>query len=90
MMKRTLTISLDFDWFYRKFLHIVATEFAIKTSDAARRLEARGIQRTEKFISRLYKHHGPHGILARTWPSGSMVLWVAIMLAGLILASAIF
>jgi multicomponent Na+:H+ antiporter subunit D len=25
--------------------------------------------------------HGPQGILARTWPSASMVLWVAVLLA---------
>jgi len=32
--------------------------------------------------SRLHKHHGPHGILAKTWPTGSMVLWVAFLLGG--------
>jgi multicomponent Na+:H+ antiporter subunit D len=25
--------------------------------------------------------HGPQGILARTWPTGSMILWVAVLLA---------
>ena len=29
----------------------------------------------------LYRTHGPEGRLARTWPTGSMVLWVAILLA---------
>jgi len=24
--------------------------------------------------------HGPQGTLARTWPTGSMVLWVAVLL----------
>jgi len=76
MMKRTLTISLDFDWFYRRFFRFVATEFTLKTSDFLKKLEARAILRTDNLISRLYKHHGPQGILARTWPSGSMVLWV--------------
>jgi multicomponent Na+:H+ antiporter subunit D len=28
----------------------------------------------------LWRHHGPQGILARSWPTGSMVLWVAIFL----------
>jgi multicomponent Na+:H+ antiporter subunit D len=31
-------------------------------------------------------HYGPEGTLARAWPTGSMVLWVAILLgASLIL-----
>ena len=30
--------------------------------------------------SRLHKHHGPQGTLAKTWPTGSMVMWVAILL----------
>ena len=89
MMKRTLTISLDFDWFYRKFFRIILTGFSIKTGDMRIFLENKAIKRSQAFIGRLYRHHGPHGILARTWPSGSMVLWVAIMLAGLIVGSAI-
>lgn len=89
LMKRTLTISLDFDWFYRRFLYIVAREFTIKTSDARTRIEDTIHQHAARFIKRLYRHHGPHGILARTWPSGGMVLWVAIMLAGILLTSAL-
>jgi len=89
LMKRTLTISLDFDWFYRRFLYIITKEFTIKTSNARTRIEHTIHQRVERFIKRLYRHHGPHGILARTWPSGGMVLWVAIMLAGILLTSAL-
>ena len=89
VMKRTLTISLDFDWFYRRFLRVIASEFSIKTSDAREKIEDDIRRRIERFIKRLYRHHGPHGILARTWPSGGMVLWVALMLAGILLTSAI-
>jgi multicomponent Na+:H+ antiporter subunit D len=28
----------------------------------------------------LARHHGEHGLLARNWPTGSMVLWVAVLL----------
>ena len=27
------------------------------------------------------RHYGPEGTLARSWPTGSMVLWVAVLLA---------
>jgi multicomponent Na+:H+ antiporter subunit D len=36
-------------------------------------------------LTRIYRHHGPSGVLARTWPTGSMVLWVAILLASYLL-----
>ncbi len=90
MMKRTLTISLDFDWFYRRFLHIVASEFTVKTGAAGNIVENGLRIKVERFIKRLYKIHGPYGVLARTWPSGGMVLWVSVMLASIIIFSALF
>jgi multicomponent Na+:H+ antiporter subunit D len=32
------------------------------------------------FFGTLFLYHGPRGILARTWATGSMVLWVVILL----------
>lgn len=32
----------------------------------------------------IFRYHGPHGILARTWPAGSMTMWVAILLAAVL------
>lgn len=80
LMRRTLTISLDFDWFYRRFLKVLSEEFTLKTSATFDRLEQTGLARVHHFIGMLQSHHGPQGILARTWPTGSMVLWVAILL----------
>jgi len=80
-MRRTLTISLDFDWIYRRFFHSLMREFTIGTSARRDRAEARVRSRIGRFIEQLYTHHGPQGVLARTWPTGSMVFWVAIILA---------
>jgi multicomponent Na+:H+ antiporter subunit D len=33
-----------------------------------------------RLIETVYRHHGPQGVLARTWPTGSTVLWVALLL----------
>ena len=30
-------------------------------------------------------HHGPQGVLARTWPTGSMALWAVILLLAYLL-----
>jgi len=80
IMKRTLTISLDFDWFYRKFLHVLGLEFTTRGSSAYWRAWARLEKRAERFVTRLYRHYGPEGVMARTWPTGSTALWVAILL----------
>jgi multicomponent Na+:H+ antiporter subunit D len=85
LMKRTLTISLDWDWFWRKFLDRLAREFAVHGSVAhssAMEDIEKGVQR---LIARLYRHHGPHGALAKSWPTGSTALWVAVMLGFLLL-----
>ncbi|MGD8556458.1 MAG: Na(+)/H(+) antiporter subunit D [Chromatiales bacterium] len=84
-MRRTLTISLDFDWFYRKFLKEVSTEFTLRTSAAHEEHEERVWNAVRRLIDNLYRHHGPQGLLARAWPTGSMVIWVAVLL-GLSLA----
>ena len=84
-MRRTLTISLDFDWFYRKFFNEIGNEFTGRTSIARGIQEQRVVAGIRRVIDKLYRHHGPQGILARAWPTGSMVLWVAVML-GLSLA----
>ena len=84
-MRRTLTISLDFDWFYRKFFNEIGNEFTGRTSIARGIQEQRVVAGIRRVIDNLYRHHGPQGILARAWPTGSMVIWVAVML-GLSLA----
>jgi multicomponent Na+:H+ antiporter subunit D len=84
-MRRTLTISLDFDWFYRKFLKEISGEFTLRTSAAREEHEQQVWMALRRLVDRLYRHHGPQGLLARAWPTGSMVIWVAVLL-GLSLA----
>ncbi|GAA0408092.1 Na(+)/H(+) antiporter subunit D [Cocleimonas flava] len=81
LMKRTLTISLDLDWFYRKLMF----GLIIWIKENIPQLIAPVITGFKNFgqrkFDRLVRVHGPQGILARTWPSASMVLWVAVLLA---------
>jgi multicomponent Na+:H+ antiporter subunit D len=79
-------VNLDFDWTYRRLLPGIyrALLAALQPLD-------RGIRTgTEKLagnaIAALFRHHGPQGMLARTWPTGSMVLWVAVLLGAYLLA----
>lgn len=81
LMKRTLTVSLDFDWFYRKFLSAIGREFTDQSSKAHSNFMTRVENRLQWFITGVFRHHGPEGVLARTWTTGSTVLWVAVLLA---------
>jgi multicomponent Na+:H+ antiporter subunit D len=80
-MKRTLTISLDVDWFWRRFGARLAREFAIR-SNRARGLTADRMQnRLEKALETVFHFHGPKGILARTWDTGTTTLVIVGLLA---------
>ena len=78
--KRSQTITLDFDWFYRRFGKVLAREFVFGSSKARENMEQALRWQVRVFIRWLFIHHGPKGRLARTWPTGSMVLWVAVLL----------
>lgn len=80
-MRRTLTITLDWDWFYRRFGAALAREFALRGGRARERFERAARQRVDALIAQIFRTHGPQGVLARTWPTGSTVLWVAVLLA---------
>jgi multicomponent Na+:H+ antiporter subunit D len=83
-------VHLDTDWLYRGLLPqlVSATMKDLQEiRDFARGFAAR---QGERAVAALYRHHGPSGILARTWPTGSMVLWVTLMLAGTLAAIYLF
>jgi multicomponent Na+:H+ antiporter subunit D len=86
MMKRTLTISLDLDWLWRVGWVTVFRigETALR---AVRRSAAQGSGAVMQWVrTGLMRHHGAEGMLARAWPTGSMLLWVAVLLAGFMIA----
>ena len=73
--------NLDFDWCYRKLVPAIISGIC----KIYWPLHQHALQTIRYRIARLIvsvsKHHGPEGILARSWPTGSTVLWVAILLA---------
>ena len=81
LMKRTLTISLDFDWVYRRLIPKLLAKlqgiYGVAIIPMIASLKNFGLRR----VNHLFEVHGPQGIFARTWPSASMVLWVAVLLA---------
>ncbi len=71
---------LNTDWIYRKLLPTMLAWIARGVSYTLDLAFARAQVRLQRFIATIYRHHGPQGALARTWPAGSMVLWVAVLL----------
>ncbi|MFQ5773518.1 MAG: Na(+)/H(+) antiporter subunit D [Kiloniellaceae bacterium] len=74
------SINLNTDWVYRKGLPVVVRR-VMDVGGAARKVALAGAERRlARFITQVYRHHGPEGIMARTWPTGNTVLWVAVLL----------
>ena len=45
-----------------------------------RNLRERGMVLVAAGLGGLARHDGSYGVLSRSWPTGSMVVWVAVML----------
>ena len=75
--------NLDADWVYRRMFPEIWNRLVIGAGGRMWNGFLTPAQnRIERFIARLYRHHGPEGALARTWPTGSTALWVAVLLGG--------
>jgi multicomponent Na+:H+ antiporter subunit D len=72
--------NLDFDWIYRRLGRDLLSGLTDLVSHGYWLVTSRMTRRLSRTVDSLYRHHGPQGFLARDWPTGSMVLWVAIML----------
>ncbi len=80
--------NLDFDWTYRRLLPTVMqkTFAVIWQADLAVRQAFLGrLNAGLAFLSQ--RHQGISGLLSRTYPAGSMVMWVAVILAAYLFLS---
>jgi multicomponent Na+:H+ antiporter subunit D len=74
------SVNLDFDWTYRKLLPAVAVRVWIGLERIWECLNDAMERYIKALIQVLSLHHGLHGQLAVTWPTGSMVLWAVLLL----------
>jgi multicomponent Na+:H+ antiporter subunit D len=87
LLKRTLTITLDVDWFWRRFGAAVMRKLD-RWSDILWIIYARGVVRDARnFVRAVYEATGPGGALARAWPTGLMAFWTAALLAAFLVVS---
>lgn len=81
------SVNLDFDWTYRKLFPAILRHVAnfVSTVMAAGSHFIR--RKRETVIRGLYQSHGPEGRMAKVWPTGSMVLWIAIILSATLIVN---
>jgi multicomponent Na+:H+ antiporter subunit D len=83
-LRRTLTISLDFDWLYRVPGAAVALLAERWISTAWRRLGALRDWARRRLTGAARHAHAPGAVLARNWASGSSALWMMALLLALL------
>ena len=82
--------NLDFDWVYRRaFPTVLQHTFSAiwKADNAIRQTFIVKLDQSTAYLARRYE--GPSRLLSRSYPAGSMVMWVAIILATYLLLSVI-
>lgn len=80
LLKPMLTITLDFDWFYRGFGKALRSEFDAVTTKMWSQLSNKAVLLAKLAVSTVHKWHGPGGIFAETWSTGLMAFWTTVLL----------
>ena len=75
------SVNVDAEWVYRRLGPRMITALAAVLGPIDAGLRQTAMRPVRIFVDLLRRHHGPQGVLARGWPTGSMVLWVAVLLA---------
>ncbi|MBI2317762.1 MAG: Na(+)/H(+) antiporter subunit D [Betaproteobacteria bacterium] len=81
VLRPARTITLDLDWLYRRFGPMVARACARGLSRALLALGAAAQDLRVQLLRWTLRWHGPEGPLARTITTGSMALWISVLLA---------
>jgi len=81
MLRRSLTITLDVDWLYRRAGPAVVAACAGALSRGLLALGAETRDWRALLLRWTLRWHGPEGPLARTLSTGAMALWISALLA---------
>jgi multicomponent Na+:H+ antiporter subunit D len=79
-LKRTLTITLDVDWLYRRLGVMLARNLDRWLETTWSGLAALASGSSRSIVRAAQQQHGPDGILGRTWSTSAMALWTVIIL----------
>jgi multicomponent Na+:H+ antiporter subunit D len=88
-LARTLTITLDFDWSYRKFGPALMMRLDRWAERAWRDLMRAAERGAQNVVRGMVRYGGPEGVFGRSWPTGSMAFWTTVMLAAYLILSSL-
>jgi multicomponent Na+:H+ antiporter subunit D len=84
-LKRTLTITLDTDWFWRRLGPWLVTMGTAAVAALQRGWHATAVAAVHRIVNGAARHYGSNSRLARTWSIGTMALSVLLLLLGYLL-----
>ncbi|HSG56644.1 MAG TPA: proton-conducting transporter membrane subunit, partial [Paracoccaceae bacterium] len=73
-------VNLDTDWTYRRLLPGILAAVSALTARLWAAQSAFVQSGIARMIERMHHSTGPEGRMARAWPTGAMVMWIAILL----------
>lgn len=74
------SVHLDVDWLYRRWVPDMIRNAMARLAPIDRAVRDQGRALVGLVLQGLSRHHGSYGVLAQSWPTGSMVIWVAVLL----------
>ena len=80
LMKRTLTITLDVDWLWRRGFTFIAANILKLIDAVAGKAQTIFTKQLSFLKGRLEHHWGQTGIFANSWSIGATGTWIAILL----------
>lgn len=84
-MKRTLTITLDFDWFWRVLFFRAGSGALLALSSIGQLSRQRSQATLDQLRGWAQGRFGLNGVFARSWRIGTSAIWIAILLSGYVL-----
>ena len=81
------SLWLDADWLWRRLGPAVLARLDSAADSAWRWLKVGTLSAARLIKVGLHRHHGPEGVLGRTWPTGTMALWATLMLGAYLVLS---
>ncbi len=73
--------NIDIEWLYRRLAPRWVRHCTQRLTAVSETLGETTQNASRVVMRSVVRHYGPEGTLARSWPTGSMVLWVAVLLA---------
>ncbi len=81
LMKRTLTISLDTDWLYRRLGNRLGVLLLTRGGALYAGLRQFALALLGRGMALVFRYSGPKGAFARTWYTGDAIMTVTVVLA---------